>query len=841
MEFIMSFNDSEDTSSHRYNEDSSEFSGAPDGDGKEYPGANERDGKSDSKGAVRDSWAKIADELDAAEAPDAGWNVSRPAMRDMNRTADQAADGDAENASPQADGSRTREFYGRRPRTYGETAKLDEDYDARARNRVRTVWNQGDWTADGGDYQDRESGFGSRNYDRRPNEGYARDRSYNGYRGPRPDGFQRDGRDFNRPNNLQTYRQNRYRTDGNDYRQNPGDDYRDGGYGSPRHDNGFRPNRNYQGDPRRQGYSDRGQNRYNDRHAPNDYQQRGGRPGGYRGQGQGEDYRNGTGGYGRGYGRNDYGYNGWRKNEYGGYNNSPDVRRKRPRRESLEPTIGALGKRGEPLSLAEEIAMKRYKKSNLDKFGGAAARDGANLGSTEDRRQGDEERREAVSYGDRTPLEIVELENMSMQELVEEARKQNLETIDGERRRDLVVRVLRARLLKNGLMFGEGTLEILPDEFGFLRSLNASYLSCPDDIYISPSQIRRFGLRNGLTISGQIRPPKERERYFALLRVESINGEDPNVLATKPFFDNLTVAVPTKQIKFIAAESDENQNAEENPESEQEQKSATPANMRAIELIAPIAFGQRALIITPEGVDNRDFYKELINSILDNNPEAYVLTLLLNKRPEDVDEAKRELEKARCEVVGSTVDEAPIRHMQIAEITFEKAKRLVEYGQDVVLFVDSLVHLARAWNTEFASANMMNGEVLDPVSIQHPKKLFGAARAVEGGGSLTVIGVAGVEEGNQFDQMALSEFRSIANGELILDQELIKSNADLSINIPQSFSRDSKNYLEEGEYAKINALRKRLEDLDSAQAAAELAEKIKGADTNRSLLDGFDS
>jgi transcription termination factor Rho len=336
----------------------------------------------------------------------------------------------------------------------------------------------------------------------------------------------------------------------------------------------------------------------------------------------------------------------------------------------------------EPLSLAEELA-------------------------DEAAHMGDEthDRYEQIKQGD---IHIAELQRMTMPQLIEQARKENLAEITGIKKQDLIFKILKERVKLNGLMFGEGTLEILPDGFGFLRSPDYHYLSCPDDIYVSPSQIRRFGLRTGATVSGQIRPPKENERYFALLRVEAINYQDPNQLAEKVFFDDLTPLHPDKRV-VLETSSDE-------------------TAMRVVDLIVPIGFGQRGLIVSPPRAGKTILLQKMAKSVLTNHPEVYVIMLLIDERPEEVTDMERQVKGTNCEVISSTFDEPASRHIQVSEMVIEKAKRMVEYGYDVVIFLDSITRLARAWNSECPHSGKILSGGVDANALQRPKRFFGSAR-----------------------------------------------------------------------------------------------------------------
>ena len=333
---------------------------------------------------------------------------------------------------------------------------------------------------------------------------------------------------------------------------------------------------------------------------------------------------------------------------------------------------------GEPLSLAEELADEA-----------------AGLGDETD------DRYEQIKQGD---IHIAELQRMTMPQLIDQARKENLAEITGIKKQDLIFKILKERVKLNGLMFGEGTLEILPDGFGFLRSPDYHYLSCPDDIYVSPSQIRRFGLRTGATVSGQIRPPKENERYFALLRVEAINYQDPNQLSEKVFFDDLTPLHPDKRV-VLETTPDE-------------------VAMRVVDLIVPIGFGQRGLIVSPPRAGKTILLQKMAKSVLANHPECYVIMLLIDERPEEVTDMERQVKGTNCEVISSTFDEPASRHIQVSEMVIEKAKRMVEYGYDVIIFLDSITRLARAWNSECPHSGKILSGGVDANALQRPKRFF---------------------------------------------------------------------------------------------------------------------
>ena len=335
-----------------------------------------------------------------------------------------------------------------------------------------------------------------------------------------------------------------------------------------------------------------------------------------------------------------------------------------------------LADESEPLSLAEQIAE-------------AGTRDSSDSSDTYEKVKQSE-------------IHIAELQRMNMSELIQEARKENVQDVAGMKKQDLIFRLLKERVKMNGLMYGEGTLEILPDGFGFLRSPDYHYLSCPDDIYVSPSQIRRFGLKTGATVSGQIRPPKENERYFALLRVEAINFQDPNLMSRKVNFDDLTPLHPDTRITMEVVD--------ESPEG------------RIVDMIVPIGFGQRGLIVSPPRAGKTILMQKMAKAVLKNFPEAYVIMLLIDERPEEVTDMERQVKGDNCEVISSTFDEPATRHVQVSEMVLEKAKRMVEYGYDVVIFLDSITRLARAWNSECPQSGKILSGGLDANAMQRPPK-----------------------------------------------------------------------------------------------------------------------
>jgi transcription termination factor Rho len=444
----------------------------------------------------------------------------------------------------------------------------------------------------------------------------------------------------------------------------------------------------------------------------------------------------------------------------------------------------------EPLSLAEELAEE------------------ADLGFEETDR-----RYEQIKQGD---IHIAELQRMGMGQLIEQAKLEKIEDYVGLKKQDLIFRILKERVKLNGLMFGEGTLEVLPDGFGFLRSPDYHYLSCPDDIYVSPSQIRRFGLRTGTVVAGQIRPPKENERYFALLRVEAINYQDPSIYSTKVAFDDLTPLHPDKRVR-LETTSDE-------------------LNMRVIDLIVPIGFGQRGLIVSPPRAGKTILLQKMAKAVLTNHPECYVIMLLIDERPEEVTDMERQVKGPNCEVISSTFDEVQARHIQVSEMVIEKAKRMVEYGYDVVIFLDSITRLARAWNAEVPSSGKILSGGVDANALQKPKRFFGAARKVEEGGSLTILATALVDTGSKMDDVIFEEFKGTGNLEIVLDRKLVDKRVWPAIDINRSGTRREEMLLDPEEFRRSTLLRRVLNDLNPVEAMELLTTRLSKTRTNAEFL-----
>jgi transcription termination factor Rho len=413
-------------------------------------------------------------------------------------------------------------------------------------------------------------------------------------------------------------------------------------------------------------------------------------------------------------------------------------------------------------------------------------------------------------------LDIGELKEMKITELNKLARGLNVNGLSGLKKQDLIFKILQAQAEKEGLMFGEGVLEILPEGFGFLRSPNYNYLPCPDDIYISPSQIRKFDLRTGDTVSGQIRPPKEGEKYFALLKVEAANFENPEEVKEKVLFDNLTPVYPREAF-----------NLETKPEE---------ISMRVMSLLTPIGKGQRGMIVAQPYSGKTVLLQKIANAITGNNPDVILIVLLIDERPEEVTDMQRNV---KGEVISSTFDEAPERHVQVAEIVLEKAKRLVEHKRDVVVLLDSITRLARAYNAVMPHSGKVLSGGIDSNALQKPKRFFGAARAVEEGGSLTIIATALVETGSRMDDVIFEEFKGTGNMELQLDRNLFQRRIYPAIDIKRSNTRHEELLVKQDQLQKIWILRKVLNELNNVEAMELLIEKLGKTKNNEEFLNSM--
>ncbi len=412
-------------------------------------------------------------------------------------------------------------------------------------------------------------------------------------------------------------------------------------------------------------------------------------------------------------------------------------------------------------------------------------------------------------------LYLTDLQKLTVADLHEIAKNEGITEYSALKKQDLIFRILKERIRQTGLMYGEGVLEVLPDGYGFLRNPSYNYLSSSDDIYVSPSQIRRFGLRTGNVVSGQIRPPKDSEKYFALLRVEAINFENPDLLADKVVFSDLTPLHPEDRL-ILETGTDE-------------------LSMRIIDIVTPVGKGQRGLIVAPPRTGKTILLQKMANAITQNHPEAKLIVLLIDERPEEVTEMARKT-APDVEVISSTFDEPASRHCQVAEIVIEKAKRLVEYGQDVVILLDSITRLARAYNNETPhSGRILTGGV-DAGAMQMPKKFFGAARNVEEGGSLSIFATALIDTGSKMDEVIFEEFKATGNMELHLDRRLVDRRVYPAIDISRSGTRREELLLDPKELELVYRLRRVLSDLNPVEAVELLKNRLSKTRSNAEFL-----
>jgi transcription termination factor Rho len=413
-------------------------------------------------------------------------------------------------------------------------------------------------------------------------------------------------------------------------------------------------------------------------------------------------------------------------------------------------------------------------------------------------------------------MNLVELKGKNIAELTDMANELKVEGASGMRKQELIFAILNAQTEKNGMIFGEGVLETLPDGFGFLRAPDYNYLPGPDDIYVSPSQIRRFNIRTGDTVSGQIRPPKEGERYFALLKVDTINYEDPEISRTKILFDNLTPYYPEKKIKL--------------------EHSPTDYTTRAMDLVTPIGMGQRGMIVAPPRTGKTMLLQAIAKAILKNHAEVKLIVLLIDERPEEVTDWQRQV---KAEIISSTFDEPPQRHVQVADMVIERAKRLVEHNKDVVILLDSITRLARAHNAIIPASGKVLSGGLDANALQRPKRFFGAARNIEGGGSLTILATALVDTGSRMDDVIFEEFKGTGNMELHLDRKLTDKRVFPSIDINASGTRKEELLVEKEDLNRMWILRKVLNPLSTVESMEFLLDKLKQTKSNRDFLDSM--
>ncbi|WP_396588295.1 transcription termination factor Rho [Bermanella sp. R86510] len=413
-------------------------------------------------------------------------------------------------------------------------------------------------------------------------------------------------------------------------------------------------------------------------------------------------------------------------------------------------------------------------------------------------------------------MNLTELKKKSVAELLEIAESMGMENVSRARKQDLIFSILKRHAKSGEDIYGDGVLEILQDGFGFLRSADSSYLAGPDDIYVSPSQIRRFNMRKGDFLSGKIRPPKDSERYFALLKVNEVNGETPEKTKNKILFENLTPLFPTERYTL-----------------EQGTGATEDISSRLIDLIAPIGKGQRGLIVAPPKAGKTMLLQTIAGSIARNNPETHLIVLLIDERPEEVTEMARSV---RGEVVASTFDEPPARHVQVAEMVIEKAKRLVEHKQDVVILLDSITRLARAYNTVIPSSGKVLTGGVDAHALEKPKRFFGAARNVEEGGSLSIIATALVDTGSKMDEVIYEEFKGTGNQELHLDRKAAEKRIYPAINIRRSGTRREDQMMQEAELQRLWILRKIIAEMEDLQAIEFMVDRLKQTKTNEEFF-----
>ncbi len=415
-------------------------------------------------------------------------------------------------------------------------------------------------------------------------------------------------------------------------------------------------------------------------------------------------------------------------------------------------------------------------------------------------------------------MDIAELKSKSITELHELAEELNIANYSGLRKQDLLFRIEQTLLDSDVILRGEGVLEILPEGYGFLRSQDWNYLYGPDDIYVSPSQIKRFDLRTGDTILGQVRPPKEGERYLALLKVEKVNGEEPEKAKHRIAFDNLKPRFPEERLRL-------------------ENKSGD-ISMRIMDLITPVGKGQRGLITSPPKAGKTILLQKIANSIAENHPEVHLIVLLIDERPEEVTDME---EHVKAEVISSTFDEPADRHTQVAEMVLEKAKRLVEHGRDVVILLDSITRLARAYNVVVPHSGKILSGGVDANALHKPKRFFGAARNIEGGGSLSIIATALIETGSRMDEVIFEEFKGTGNMELVLDRHIADKRIFPAIDINRSGTRREELLLTEQELNRVYLLRNFLSDMPPAEAVEFLIDRMKRTRTNQEFLDSMAS
>jgi transcription termination factor Rho len=416
------------------------------------------------------------------------------------------------------------------------------------------------------------------------------------------------------------------------------------------------------------------------------------------------------------------------------------------------------------------------------------------------------------------PMDISELKSKKIADLNQIAKDLSISGYSDLRKQELIFKILEAQTEKDGLTFSKGVLEVLPDGYGFLRSVDYNYLPSPDDIYVSPSQIKKFSLRTGDTVSGQVRPPKEGERFFALLRVEAVNDENPDTIRDRVLFDNLTPLYPNERIKLETAPGE--------------------YAMRILDLLSPVGKGQRGMIVSPPKAGKTVLLQKMANSITRNHPEIKLMMLLIDERPEEVTDMERSVS---AEVVASTFDEPPERHVQVSDMVLEKAKRLVEAKHDVVILLDSITRLARAHNTVVPHSGKILSGGVDANALHRPKRFFGAARNIEEGGSLTIIATALVETGSRMDEVIFEEFKGTGNMEIVLDRKLSDKRIFPAVDVNRSGTRKEEILMGEEELNRVWILRKFLSEFTPVEAMEFLMEKMRGTKANKEFLKSMNS
>jgi transcription termination factor Rho len=416
------------------------------------------------------------------------------------------------------------------------------------------------------------------------------------------------------------------------------------------------------------------------------------------------------------------------------------------------------------------------------------------------------------------PMDIAELKSKKISELTLIAKDLNISSFSDLRKQELIFKILEAQTEADGLNFSKGVLEVLPDGYGFLRSVDYNYLPSPDDIYVSPSQIKKFSLRTGDTVSGQVRPPKEGERFFALLRVEAVNDENPDTIRDRVLFDNLTPLYANERIHL--------------------ETSPGEYSMRIMDLLSPIGKGNRGMIVSPPKAGKTILLQKIANSVTRNHPEIKLIVLLIDERPEEVTDMERSVQ---AEVIASTFDEPPERHVQVADMVLEKAKRLVEAKRDVVVLLDSITRLARAHNTVVPHSGKILSGGVDANALHRPKRFFGAARNIEEGGSLTIIATALVETGSRMDEVIFEEFKGTGNMEIVLERKLADRRIFPAIEVNKSGTRKEELLLDADELSRVWVLRKILSDFNAVEAMEFVLEKMRGTKSNKEFLKSMNS